>query len=159
MFVEVREHASDGKRVCRRHAIDRAQLCTHEDRPSTHCPLPSLTDWLTPALSGRGERMRASGPLQRRGRRFMEIPQTSPTRTQASRWRRVRCSHSWSLKPHLLGSLPDKLECRAGGRPWIRELKLVRRERGDNAFLIGPEEVRVRTCLNVCGQHLIRLVE
>src|SRR5690348_2178376 len=64
-----------------------------------------------------------------------------------------------SPKRHLLGSFPDKLERPAVRRPWICELHLIRSERGDNAFLIGPEEVRVRTPLNVGSQDLICLVD
>src|SRR5947208_49214 len=71
-----------------------------------------------------------------------------------SRW------HSWSPKPHLLGSLPDQFKYRTGCRRRIGELQFFRREGGDNSFLIRPSDhVRERTSLNFGGDDLIRLVD
>jgi hypothetical protein len=61
--------------------------------------------------------------------------------------------------PRLLGSLPNKFKYLARRRPWIGELQFVRRERGDNSFLISPDQVRVRTSLNFGGDDLIYLVD
>jgi hypothetical protein len=81
-------------------------------------------------------------------------PSVSPGCRGISRW------HSWSPKPHLLGSLPDQFKCRTGCRRRIGELQFFRREGGDNSFLIRPSDhVRERTSLNFGGDDLIRLVD
>ena len=81
-------------------------------------------------------------------------PSVSPDCRGISRW------HTWTPKPHLLGSLPDQFKCRTGCRRRIGELQFFRRERGNNSFLIRPSDhVRERTSLNFGGDDLIRLVD
>src|SRR5262249_23696720 len=139
-----------------------AALTTHTKVTSaiTGHPVFKIAPCSLSAANVLGERRGPPRRSQPSGSTPDRIRQPPPTWTQAVRWPRDQpMGTAWSPKPHLLGSLPDKFKCLAGRRPWIGELQFVRRERGDNSFLISPDHVRIRTSLNFGVEDLIHLVD